>query len=234
MIYPKYHNIQSFSDQHQDLFILACTQGKRNGTYLEVGAGHPIYGNNTLLLEREFGWKGVSLELNSEHVNSFNLIRNNPCLIVDATLIDYTSLIEQLCVGSHIDFLQLDIDPPEVTFSVLKKINFNKHFFSIITFEHDAYSYTNESNKEYIRIESREILHRYGYTRVITDVVDGRFNPSFGMVMGQFEDWYIHEDYIGNDIWKKFIAENVPMHATTCSQETTNLFTELLKDIVIV
>lgn len=229
---PKYHDIQSFSDQHQDLFILICTQGKRNGTYLEVGAGHPIYGNNTFLLERDFGWTGVSLELHTERVNLFNMVRSNPCLIADATEVDYTFLLEQLNVGSHVDFLQLDVDPSEITLATLKRINFSKHFFSVVTFEHDSYLYGNDTSKEYIRTESRQILKKHGYTRVVTDVVDGRYNAEFGITMGQFEDWYVHEDYIGNDVWKNFIAENIPMNINTCGQKTINLFNELLKDII--
>ena len=41
---------QIYSQCYQDLFVLSCLNGKTNGTYLEIGAGRPFYGNNTALL----------------------------------------------------------------------------------------------------------------------------------------------------------------------------------------
>lgn len=232
MSYAKYHNIQSVSDQQQDLFIIACTQGKTNGRYLEIGAGHPIYGNNTFILEAQFGWAGVSFEMNPSLVNEFNLIRRNPCLIGDATKMNYSALLERFEIGTHLDLLQVDIDPPNATLDALKQIDFSKHAFSIVTFEHDAYNYPNlPGNLEYVRTESREILRKNGYTPVILNVIEGSVNAQSGLPHGPFEDWYVHEDYIGNDVWKRFVGENIPMNPSSCSQEIKNLFDELLKDI---
>ena len=47
----------------QDLFVIAMTQGKKNGTYLEIGCGWPSGGGtNTYALEKTFGWSGVSID----------------------------------------------------------------------------------------------------------------------------------------------------------------------------
>jgi len=54
----------SKSQSGQDLLVVALTQGKRNGKWLEIGAGHPIAGNNTWLLEKYFGWQGDSIDIN--------------------------------------------------------------------------------------------------------------------------------------------------------------------------
>ena len=55
---------RNYSQAGQDLFVLAALNGKRNGIYIEVGAGPSVLHNNTLLLETEFNWKGVSVEIN--------------------------------------------------------------------------------------------------------------------------------------------------------------------------
>ena len=54
---------RSYSQIGQDLFVIAMTRGKHNGSFLEIGAGHPIVGNNTYLLETERGWNGISVEM---------------------------------------------------------------------------------------------------------------------------------------------------------------------------
>lgn len=233
MSYATYHNIQSFSDQQQDLFIVACTRGKKHGTYLEIGAGHPVYGNNTFLLEAQFGWRGVSFEMNTNLVNEYNFFRRNPCLIADATKFNYSLLLEKSNIGNHLDLLQVDIDPPNATLEALKQIDFKKYSFSIVTFEHDAYNYPNlPGNLEYVRTESRELLEKHGYTRVISNVIEGSINRESGLPHGPFEDWYVHEEYIGNDTWKRFVGENVPMNRSSCSEDTVKLFEELLKDLI--
>lgn len=47
----------------QDLFVVAMTQGKHNGTWLEIGCGDPIRINNTYLLEKRFNWSGTSIDV---------------------------------------------------------------------------------------------------------------------------------------------------------------------------
>jgi len=53
---------QSKSQAGQDLFIIAMTQGKSHGTWLEIGCGDPIRSNNTYLLEKKLGWTGISID----------------------------------------------------------------------------------------------------------------------------------------------------------------------------
>jgi FkbM family methyltransferase len=52
------------ADQHQDLWVLHETARKANGYFVEFGAADGLGGSNTLLLEREFGWRGILAEPN--------------------------------------------------------------------------------------------------------------------------------------------------------------------------
>ena len=56
---------------------------------------------------------------------------------------------------------------------------------------------------ENTRKESREILESLGYTRVIGDVTHRD---------DVFEDWYINEKHMPNDVWKQFIGQNINMN----------------------
>ena len=199
----------SNSRENQDLFILSVLDKKKEGTYLEIGSATPIIDNNTYLLESEFNWTGVSSDFNYAFINDFN-VRSNPFILADATELDYDLLISNYYKSTHIDYLQLDIDPPSNTFKALNKINFDKFSFSVITYEHDLYA-----GGDYEREASRKILESYGYTRVISDVMHNNLI---------FEDWYINEKYMPTDMWKQFIGNNINLNTNALDEKYKNLF----------
>jgi hypothetical protein len=204
--------MKGISNQSQDLFILSVLNNKRNGTYVEIGGGLGTSdGNNTYMLESEYGWRGFSVEF-IPWIAETHSVRKNPCLCIDATTANYEDLFNQYDLGPHIDYLQLDIEPPANTLLALKQIDFTKYSFSVITFEHDAYQ-GGENERE----ESRKLLESYGYTRVISDVMHKGW---------ELEDWYVNEKYMPNDNWKEFIGEKVELHNT--DEKYTNLFNKFL------
>lgn len=90
--FPGLEDIQvNHSQLHQDMFVLSALNGKRDGTYLEIGAHEPIFISNTALLEKAFGWRGLGLELDPRLVASHKRLRLNPCLHADALEIDFDS-----------------------------------------------------------------------------------------------------------------------------------------------
>jgi len=48
----------------QDLFVLIALDGKRNGYFVEIGAGDGEFLSNTWLLEKHYGWTGILAEPN--------------------------------------------------------------------------------------------------------------------------------------------------------------------------
>ena len=85
---------KNYSQAFQDLFTLTMLNGKKNGTYIEIGGSDPINMNNTYLLEKSFGWKGLSFELDSEIAKYYNSVRVNKCFCLDATQADYSKIFE--------------------------------------------------------------------------------------------------------------------------------------------
>lgn len=204
--------LSNCSKQCQDLFVLSVLDKKQNGTYVEIGGGLGTSdGNNTYLLETKYGWRGVALE-HVQWIADTHSVRKNPCLCEDATTMNYSALFERYNLGPHIDYLQLDIDPPVNTLRALKQIDFTKYSFSVITFEHDAYQ-GGESERE----ESRNFLDSYGYTRVVSNVMHT------GLPL---EDWYVKENYMPNQNWKEFVGESVELHYH--NQKYFNLFAKFL------
>ena len=54
---------KNYSQANQDMFVLMMLDGKRNGTFLEIGAHEPINISNTYLLEKDFDWNGISIDI---------------------------------------------------------------------------------------------------------------------------------------------------------------------------
>ena len=178
--------LQNYSQCYQDLFVLYILKGKKKGTYLEIGAGKPFYGNNTALL-KEFNWSGISLEINQSLINQWLIERPNDIILnEDATNVDFNKIYNNNLPKS-IDYLQLDIDPSSNTYKALKNIPFDQIQFNVITYEHDYYV----DNSKY-RLKSREFLKEKNYILIASNISPDNHSP--------FEDWYVHKNYYNNSI----------------------------------
>ena len=169
-----------YSQVGQDQFVLDMTKGKSNGVYVEIGAYHSTYISNTYILEKDYGWSGISFEIVEDRVNEFNLNRINKCYMADATLFDYESLFDMLNLPKQIDYLQIDIEPAEKSLMALFALPLKKYRFSVITFEHDLYA---DPKNIDVKNRQKDLLIGLGYKLVREDVVDPTGLP--------FEDWWI-------------------------------------------
>lgn len=161
----------------QEQFVLDLLKYKTNGYYVELGAFHSKQGSNTFYLENDYGWNGVSFEIDPERHAEFVSNRKNPCILGDATHFNYISYFEENNFPEQIDYLQVDIDAgytpegnavgnPYLTLHGLISVPLNKYRYSIITFEHDAQI---EYNNKGMREAQREILSSLGYKLVVRD-----------------------------------------------------------------
>ena len=61
--------LTSYSQSAQDIFVLSVLDQKKKGTYLEIGSSVPVDNNNTYILETEFNWTGLLLNLMKREMN---------------------------------------------------------------------------------------------------------------------------------------------------------------------
>jgi len=180
----------------QDLFVIAMTQGKKDGTYLEIGCGWPSGGGtNTFALEKSFNWSGPSIDSGRDTNGGWRSLPEDWAahrpqanfLQADAFSLDYSVF------PKYFDYLQIDIDPAIQSFSILKKIT-NHIKFSIITFEHDHRIHLNDPQDENwaIREQSREYLKSLGYMMIVSDI-------------GLSEDWWVDPTVISKDVIETYI-----------------------------
>jgi tetratricopeptide (TPR) repeat protein len=178
---------KNFSQTYQDMFTLSILDGKRNGTYFEIGAADPFHGSNTALLE-QFGWTGTSLEILPHEVEKFKKHRKNEIILCDATKFDYSVL------KGHIDYLQVDCEPPSTTYEIMTMIPWDQCSFGVITYEHDYYTDVSKS----FRQKSRNFLLSKGYLLIVSDIAPNETSC--------YEDWYVHPKHINREIIKKMLS----------------------------
>lgn len=188
----------------QDLFVINILKNKQNGYFLEIGANHPITCNNTYMMEKEYGWKGLMIEYDSSFEQLYKDLRPNSIYrIEDARLVDYRGILDANAFPCNIDYLQIDLDVNNKstldTLLLLDNTCFDKYKFATITFEHDIYTGNYFNTREI----SREIFKKRGYELVFPDVAvfyEGGYCP--------FEDWYVHPDLVDMNYVNK-IRSNV-------------------------
>lgn len=184
------------SEAFQDMFVLSVLDGKKEGTYLEIGSGDPCYGNNTLLMEENFGWSGIAIDTDEKMSDSYNLKRKNKCFCRDGRFVDYTKFLKDLNMPKEIDYLQLDCDPPSVTYEILLALPLSDYKFAVITYEHDDYCDITKSFQD----KSARHLESHGYIRVVKNVAPDNHR--------NYEDWWVNPDLVSRDYYEKFLEED--------------------------
>ena len=204
---------KNYSESFQDIFVLQCFNGKKNGTYLEIGAGNPISGNNTYLLSDKFGWEGLSIDYGYDDwgddvvitIDGMRLSKEgfkeywnkvwfkdrrieDKLLLSNALTCDYLKLVDDEIIPPVIDYLQLDIDKGiddcEMNYELLRKIPFDNIDFKVITYEHNIY----DTRYVELALESRKYLESKGYILIAGNIANMENKP--------YEDWWVNLKYI--------------------------------------
>lgn len=171
----------------QDAFVCRlCNAIANRGVFVDLGAGHPRDGSNTFVLESRHDWEGIVADIATKD----QLLEHRTADVfgdafdpeVDKAILKWA---EVAC--SHIDYLSLDLEPPELTLKRLLTLPLHEVRFGIITCEHDLYRDKTGS----IKAAMEGILTHHGYNRVAENVrmmadIDGH------SCLVPVEDWWIH------------------------------------------
>lgn len=190
---------KNYAQAYQDMFVLSMLNGKKNGTYVEIGAMDGVFISNTYLLESQFQWKGLSVDIDPASKKTFKKSkRKNEVIIQDALTIQYAEVFKKLGFPNQVDYLQLDIEPQAQTLNCLKLMPLDTYRFSVITYETDFYdsSVTREASLKN-RDESRAILQSHGYELVVGNVANTSTEDPF-------EDWYVDPKVVDPKILSLF------------------------------
>tara|TARA_B100000700_G_scaffold198889_1_gene218799 strand:- start:9793 stop:10461 length:669 start_codon:yes stop_codon:yes gene_type:complete len=160
--YKLFYRRNNYSQFDEDLFLIEFFKNNRKGTFVDLGAFHPIRYNNTYLLYKK-GWRGINIDLNQTSIDMFNIARKNDvnrcALLSDVRNLKKTVYFEHNfsaansmthkkgldikkemkteifddIVTDKFDFLNIDLEGQD--YKVLKSINFKKHKPRLICIE---------------------------------------------------------------------------------------------------
>ena len=184
------HEIITYSQLDQDVFVQRSTNFSENKTFVDIGAAHPIAINNTYLLESKYNWSGVSFELGindvcnfrnnaplEEYIDTWNKHRTTPIITGDVLKKDLKSIFKQYNLPKTIDYLSVDLEPPSLTYRVLYNVINTGYTFNYITFETDEYRVeSGEASQTEINL-TRDFMKDNNY--ILVNSIPA-------------EDWYVH------------------------------------------
>lgn len=181
--------LRSYSQARQDLFAWLCHGQSKTGSFVDLGAGHPVNGSNTKFLE-EMGWRGILADIATFDDLVKERSEDNK-IFGDAFDPDVDSAIVALSGQSRtIDFLSLDLEPPMLTLQRLVTLPLDRVKFAVACVEHDLYR-----GNEHIRAAMRGIMESRGYLCVAHDVHMLGYTASLANLV-PVEDWWIHPDFV--------------------------------------
>jgi len=165
----------------QDNWVLEQLKYKRDGTFVDIGCATPTFWSNTSKLELEYGWRGIGIDVKYD-AQAWSVRPNTKVYQENAVTFDYIKAFEENDLPEIIDYLNVDLEPPTITFEAFKALPHDRYKFRTITFEQDAYRMpmggwtgSGEEWKKY----TREYICSLGYTFVREVTQD---------------DWYVLRD----------------------------------------
>jgi hypothetical protein len=162
-------------------FALRFSGDKDNGTYVEVGSSHWLENNHTYMLEKEFGWTGVGIDIEAHYVEEYNKNRSNPCIQANAKSFNWDKYFEENNFPKQIDHLSIDID--------------SGNYLSLLNMPLARYRFTT------IAIENIEIINRkpvYGARESIAEEIKSvllAYNYTF-IGSGYIDEFWIDNTYL--------------------------------------
>lgn len=201
--------METNAQTHQDTFVRLMLNFTRNGTFVDVGCSVPIavecHYNNTYLLEKADGWRGLSLDI--EDVGGIWAASDRACdgfVRGDALTQDYAALFAAHNLTNPIDYLTLDIEGDGLRFAALQKVMAAGVEFKLITIEHDAYRGYETTE----RAPQRQLLQALGYVLLCGNISHNNC---------AYEDWWVNPRHIAPALYQPLQTHDCD-HATFIAQ----------------
>lgn len=188
-------NSDLYSQSGQDQF--AYNLCGNNGTYLEIGAYHPVLNSNTYHLETKCNWRGLSIEIDLKWKNLWdkNVERRNEIIWDNVFNLELNKILKEKNFNKRINYLSCDIETPAESLKILKKLINDGLAFDYISLEHDKYKIGDLYEKKGINY-----LLKNDYKVAVKDVYSRNKKKKI------YETWFVHndrfQDELSYDKWK--------------------------------
>jgi FkbM family methyltransferase len=107
----KFLRPRSYSQKGQDLWLVEFLQGRRGGYFVDLGASNGVISNNSFLLERTLGWRGLCIEADPFFFRQ--LVRHRQCTCVQACVDRDAGQVDFTFKGATGGIVAPDTDNPQ-------------------------------------------------------------------------------------------------------------------------
>jgi hypothetical protein len=192
------NTLEFYSHEQQDEFIFNLFNGKSNGFFLDIAAGHPMIGSNTYMLEKNFNWTGIGFDIyDSEALYQWSQLRQSRFVAMDVCTEQMTTFLSSNIPSDLVvDYVSLDVNGPaeDLVLVALEKVLDAGVKFKACTFEHEFHRGITGN-----RDKSRQLLEARGMKRLFGDV------KLWGLQFEKtgeysFEDWWVDPAYFEPEI----------------------------------
>lgn len=198
-----------YSQSGQDEWVCRILKNKKNGFFLDIGASDGIEINNTLILERKFGWRGISIEASpvkfkdlqknrksiNLNVGVFNkrgkIYYSNDHLsetktehYINSDTLD--NILRDNDAPKEIDYLSIDIEGGE--YDAFCDFPFDKWDIKLMTVEHNLYM-DGDKNKKRLK----DLLLKSGFEIAVENAICLLQHPS--CFNQPYEDWWVNKKF---------------------------------------
>ena len=201
----------------QDLFTLFFLQKRRDGYFIEIGAGDGKNISNTYLLEKEFGWSGILVEPNPVFHSSIRKLRENSILIDRPVFNQSGKLVNFICVENS---PELSTISDFINSSNHDRSKFNTLMVETISFRNLLLETHAPNHIDYVSIDTEgseyQILKDFDFEKYTVDIFTIEHNYNMEKLekmrtllfkqgyihileeISQFDAWFIRQELIVN------------------------------------
>jgi FkbM family methyltransferase len=204
-------NSSQSSEIHQDLFVLALTNYKQNGFFVEFGAADGKNGSNTYLLEKNFNWTGILAEPSKNWHSKLKINRLNAKIDTDCVwsqsnqILEFSESVDQPYLSTISEFEKHDFHSNSRKHS--KSYNVKTISLYDLLKKHNAPSYI-----DYLSIDTEgsefEILEKFDFNTYKFGIITCEHNFTENRIriynllikngykrvyekLSKYDDWYV-------------------------------------------
>ena len=181
----------------QDRFVDAVLQGRRDGYFVDLGAGtdrvrgHDIsFYSNSYYFEHHLGWTGLAVDIDEVWIEHAQRERKCTVLCLDMFKENINDIFEKNNSPKRMDFISFDAGA--ATDKIFEELDLDTYIFDVVLFEHNAF-YSDEFTSA--RDASRVVWEDKGYELICADIV-----YAVPGINGPVEDWWVHKSIMNDHI----------------------------------
>jgi len=196
----------------QDILAAVVCEFKRDGYFVEIGATDGFYLSNTLLLEREFGWRGILAEPakywhEALHKNRSTIIDTRCVHAESGKTLMFSEVPADQALSTISEYIEGDLHSAtrrtnteyqveSISLKDLLDANSAPHEIDLLSIDTEGSEFDILQDFDFDTYQFKLICCEHNYTPHRTSILELLRRHGYIRILdgiSQFDDWYVHE-----------------------------------------